>query len=526
MKSLLCFLAAAVVSISHARADFVDEVYISGQSFITTVAFSPDGQMFFIEKNTGLVKVVLGPDSVRPAPFFQFQVNNAGERGGLGLTFHPAYPDSPYVYCYVTIPLPVLANVIVRLEDSLGFGARPDTIFRAPITVGATNHNGGNIRFGSDGKLYVTIGEYAQPSWAQDTCRVQGKILRLNYDGTIPNDNPIACAPIFAYGLRNSYDFCFHPQTGALYASENGPNANDEVNLILPGRNYGWPIVQCAPGNPAYEDALICWTPTNAPTGIVVAWNSQIQEFNAKLLMTDWNFGVLHLMSLSANGDSILSDEHIFDYSSGLVDVEQGPDGLFYLTTGAGSIIRLRPPSGNPSPFPLREPSPGANVVNRNTRFVWGQSIDSEGPVSYTFQIDGDTTFATPIFESGTADTSTIILTDSLFNFGANLYWRVYAIDSDSNITFGGIPIPEVRALNVLAPGDANGNGSLNGVDVVYLVAYLKGIVSPPEPLLAGDVNADCLVNGLDVIYLVNYFKGGTPPIRGECPPEGDPVER
>ncbi|OGC89319.1 MAG: hypothetical protein A2W25_13470 [candidate division Zixibacteria bacterium RBG_16_53_22] len=517
MKHLFWLLILVAIPVSPAWAEFTDEVYVSGQSFITSVAFSPDGRMYFIEKNTGLVKVVLGQDSVRSQPFFQFQVNNLGERGGLGLTFHPNYPDSPFVYCYVTIPQPVLANVVVRLIDSLGFGTGPDTIFRAPITVSATNHNGGNIRFGPDGKLYITIGENAQPSWAQDTCRVQGKIIRTNYDGTIPDDNPITCAPIYAYGLRNSYDFCFHPQTGALYASENGPSANDEVNLILPGRNYGWPFVQCSSSDPAYEDALICWTPTIAPTGIVVAWNSQISEFNGKLLMTDWNFGVLHLMSLSQDGDSILTDEHVFDSGSGLVDVEQGPDGFFYLTTGAGSIIRLRPQANAPSPFPLYSPTHEETVVNQTTRFAWGESFDVEGAVGYQLQIDDVSSFESPLYEESVTDTTETLLTDSLFSLGERLYWRVLAIDSDSNVTYGGMPLEERRPFNILAAGDANGNGSRNGIDVVFLVSYLKGIGNPPEPLLAGNVNGDCATNGLDVGYLVNYFKGGAQPIRGDC---------
>jgi glucose/arabinose dehydrogenase len=524
MKHVIGLLAGVAILTSFARADFIDEVYVSGQSFITTVAFSPDGKMYFIEKNTGRVKVVMGQNLVRPEPFFQFQVNNLGERGGLGLTFHPQYPDSPYVYCYVTIPLPVLANVVVRLIDSAGFGTNPDTIFRAPITVTATNHNGGNLRFGPDGKLYITIGENAQPSWAQDTCRVQGKIIRINYDGTIPDDNPISCAPIYAYGLRNSYDFCFHPQTGALYASENGPNANDEVNLILPGRNYGWPTVQCSSSNPAYEDALICWTPTNAPTGIVVAWNSLIPEFNGKLLMTDWNFGVLHLMTLNQDGDSILADEHVYDSGSGLVDVEQGPEGFFYLTSGTGSIIRLRPQTNAPSPFPLRLPYPGENVVNYITQFTWGASHDTEGPVTYRFQIGTDTSFVTPSYDVFVNDTTQSAVTDSLYARGRTLYWRVLAIDSDSNITQGGIPLPEKRQLHVLDAGDANTSGSLNGLDVLYLVSYLKGIGNPPEPILAANAEGDCVVNGLDVVYLINYFKGGLPPIRGNCADRSDPI--
>jgi len=517
-RGLLIALLALSLGLT-AEAQFVDEVYVSGQSFITTVAFSPDGRMYFIEKDTGMIKVVLGQNQVRPEPFFDFDVDNAGERGGLGLTFHPEYPDSPYVYCYVTIPQPVLANVVVRLVDSSGFGTHPDTIFRAPITVGATNHNGGNLRFGPDGKLYITIGENAQPSWAQDTCRVQGKIIRINYDGSIPLDNPIHCAPIYAYGLRNSYDFCFHPATGTLYASENGPNANDEVNLILPGRNYGWPIVQCSSSDTSYQNALICWTPTIAPTGIVVGWNSQIPEFNGKLLITDWNTGTLHSLSLNPSGDSILSDDHVFSTGFGLVDVEQGPDGFFYLTSYTGSIIRLRPTSNVPVPFPLYTPLEDGSVVNYRTEFVWGNSTDPEGPVTFYFQLSTEASIDTPLISvENNQDTSATFLTDSLFALGSVLYWRVLAVDSDSNITVGGIPMPEHRRLNIPVLGDANGNGIFNGVDVIFLVNYFKGIGPAPEPLMVANVNGDCTVNGVDDVYMVNYFKGGPGIIRSDCP--------
>jgi glucose/arabinose dehydrogenase len=516
---LLISLAIFAIMAANVSAEFIDEIYISGQSFITTVAFSPDGRMYFIEKNTGRVKVVLGQDSVRSEPFFQFQVNNLGERGGLGLTFHPQCPDSPFVYCYVTIPLPVLANVVIRLEDSSWFGVNPDTIFRAPITSGATNHNGGNLRFGPDGKLYITIGENAVPNWSQDTCRVQGKIIRINYDGSIPDDNPIQCAPIFAYGLRNSYDFCFHPQTGALYASENGPGSDDEVNLILPGRNYGWPIVQCESSDTLYVDALICWTPTIAPTGIVTAWQSQIPEFNGKLLMTDWNDGNLHAMSLNAGGDSILSDDIVFPTSLGLVDVDQGNDGFFYITSSNGSIIRLRPESNAPTPFPLYSPGQDEIVVDYWTDFIWGNSTDEEGEVTFTLQIDDEASFETPEYSVVTdQDTSAAIPTDTLFAISPAIYWQVLATDSSGNITFGGIPFPETRQLNILAAGDANANGDLNGVDVTFLVAYLKGFGPTPNPFFAGDANGDCAVNGIDVVYMVSYFKGGgSPPVRGDC---------
>lgn len=523
MRKNRIFLIISLVCLGLAHtaiAAFNSETYISGQSFITTIAFSPNGRMYFMEKNTGAIRVVIGQDSVRPEPFFTFNVNNLGERGGLGLTFHPNYPDSPYVYCYVTITGPVLANAVVRLVDSLGYGTHPDTILRAPITVQATNHNGGFLRFGPDGKLYITMGENAQAMWAQDTCRMQGKILRINYDGSIPGDNPIHCAPIYSYGNRSSIGICFHPVTGALYESENGPTENDEINLILPGRNYGWPIVECRSDSPAYQNALICWTPTIAPTGIIVAWNSRIPEFNGKLLMNDFNNGTLHLLALNTSGDSILTDDHIFNAGTGLVDIEQGPDGFFYLA-GGGTIYRLRPTHSGPEPFPIYSPPHNMILLNDSLEFVWGNTIDTDSGSSFhfVFQFSPDSVFNYPVIPIDAAhDTSILVPTNIFDTYGSKLFWRVLAVANDSMITIGGIPFPEVRIIFIGRIGDANGNGTLNGLDVIYLVNYLIGRGRPPDPLRLADVNADCNANALDVVYLVNYFKGGPVPMRGNCP--------
>lgn len=503
---------------SLAAADFVAEDFITGQSFITTVAFSPNGNMYFIEKNSGLIKVVLGPDSVRAEPFFALDVNSQGERGGLGLTFHPSYPDSPYVYCYATIEGPVLANAVIRFIDSLGYGTHPDTIFSAPITVSATNHNGGNLRFGPDGKLYITMGENAEQAWAQDTCRVQGKIIRFNYDGTIPEDNPIHCAPLFAYGLRNSYDFCFHPESGALYASENGPEANDELNLILPGRNYGWPDAQCSSDNPNFEDPIYCWPQVIAPTGIVLAWNSTIPEFNGKLLMTDWNTGTLRTLTLNSAGDSIMAEQEVYDTDFGLVDVEQGTDGNIYLTKHDGTIVRLKGPENLPTPFRLAFPRDNDAVINRLIPFAWERSTDLEGPVSYRFEVSTDSMFASPLYaiENGNK-TKAAMRTDTLFTRGRSLFWRVAATDGDGHTVICGSPVPGCRMLRILAPGDVNASGQVDVQDVNFIISYLRNEGPAPNPKAAADINHDCLINGLDVSYLSRYLDGGSAPVRGDC---------
>jgi|GEM_PF-793793 len=560
-------MLAGILS-SPAQADFISENYVTGQSFITTVAFSPDGRMFFIEKNTGRVKVVLGQNNVRATPFYQFAVNSSGERGGLGLTFHPNYPDSPFVYCFVTQAGPPLANVVIRLTDSLGYGTNPDTIFIAPIVTSATNHNGGNIRFGPDGKLYITIGENAQPSWAQDTCNVWGKILRINGDGSIPGDNPVACAPIYAYGLRNSYDFCFHPVSGGLYATENGPAANDELNKILPGRNYGWPVIQCLSTNPAYENPLRCWTPTIAPTGIVAAHQSMIPEFNGKLLMTDYNSGSLRLLTLNPAGDSITHDTIVFSVGSGLIDVEQGPDGHIYLTRSNGSIIRLRPttppqaptiidfhPGGDTSVavgtvlnFGMAASDPDSDTLY----FIWlrnGSPAGNDSNIAFSFATPGQEIVSGIVSDGFLADT--VAWRIDIFTTGGNppgpfalvepadsqsnvvrytrFVWRT-SIDTDSGamvnyelfidsdtIFDNGLLVNCGEDTSIAVETDSLGRlgrylyWKILAIDDENLSR--QGGTPTPEIrrlqiLPAGDANSNGEQRGSDVTFLVSYFKG------------------
>ncbi len=564
----LIIISAIWIFGTIARADFISENYVTGQSFITTVAFSPNGQMFFIEKNTGRVKVVLGQNNVRATPFYQFAVNVSGERGGLGLTFHPDYPDSPYVYCFVTQAGPPLANAVIRLTDSLGYGTNPDTIFIAPIITSATNHNGGNIRFGPDGKLYVTIGENAQPSWAQDTCNVWGKILRLNSDGTVPTDNPIGCAPIYAYGLRNSYDFCFHPVSGLLYATENGPAANDELNRILPGRNYGWPAVQCMSTNPAYENPLLCWTPTIAPTGIVAVHQSLIPEFNGKLLMTDYNTGSLRSLTLNATGDSIISDTIVYSVGSGLIDVEQGTDGYIYLTRSNGSIVRLRPATPPQAPT-IIDFYPGGDttiavggVLNFGVEatdpdsdtlyFSWfrnGSPAGSDSIAAFSFVSPGQEIIRAIVSDGFLADS--IDWRIEIYTTGGNppgpfalgepidhaasvvrftkFIWRT-SIDTDS----GSVVNYELfidsdtifdDGLRINCGGDTAstvGTDTLGGLASILYWKVLaidndslvrQGGIPFPEMrdlriLPAGDANSNGELRGSDVTFLVSFFKG------------------
>lgn len=174
-----------------------------------------------------------------------------------------------------------------------------------------------------------------------------------------------------------------------------------------------------------------------------------------------------------------------------------------------------------PEPFRLISPAPLARRVNYYTHFFWNQTVDYDPLSSFTFtlQFSNDSLFQynTGDYFSGLTDTSLLVPSDMLFNIGAELYWRVLAIDDDSLIRIGGTP-EEARRITIVPSGDANGDGSVLGGDVTYLVRYFKGLGTSPDPFLAGDANADCELRGSDVTYLVRYFKGlGPVPVRGNC---------
>ena len=237
--------------------------------------FTPKGRIVYAERDTGAIRF-LDPATGKDRRFYRFKgVDSEGERGTLGVALHPGWPDRPFVYVYVTrgpgsAPL---RNQLIRLRIVDGRGRNPRVLLQSPIGSRA-NHNGGRIAFGPDGKLYVVIGDGGEdPSTAQDlTDEPRGKILRLNPDGSVPADNPFADSPVWSFGHRNSIGFAFDPQTGDLWETENGPDCNDEINLIQAGGNYAWgPTESCPDTNQDGPDPKLppiwSFTPTLAVTG-------------------------------------------------------------------------------------------------------------------------------------------------------------------------------------------------------------------------------------------------------------------
>jgi len=230
------------------------------------VAFLPDGSALVAQRDSADVVRVEGDGSVSEAGTVP-GVSPGGEGGLLGLAVDPGFPEEPYVYAYYTTDSD---NRISRLEyDPEGGGLGEPEVVLDGIPAAST-HNGGRIAFGPDGLLYAGTGDAGDSSASQDTDSLAGKILRLTPEGDAAPDNPFGNYA-YSYGHRNVQGLAWDEE-GSLYATEFGQNQVDEVNLIEPGDNYGWPEVEGPGGGDAYVDPLVTWTTAEAsPSGAAVA---------------------------------------------------------------------------------------------------------------------------------------------------------------------------------------------------------------------------------------------------------------
>jgi quinoprotein glucose dehydrogenase len=278
-------------------------------------------------------------------PYATLEVHHSGEGGLMGLAVHYAFPQKPFIYAMHTYKnAGALYNRIIRLKDNGDKGIF-DRVIIDKIPAGRF-HNGGRIAFGPDGMLFITTGETFNADLAQDLNSLCGKILRITPDGDIPQDNPFKGSPIYSYGHRNPQGLAWDPDTGDLFESEHGPSgeyllsANDEINIIRKGGNYGWPDAVGAPGKKPYIDPFIVWKQTTPPSGI-----HSIKAINSL------NLKVIYLFTLG--GEALIRvrlmrednkykalrierwfvDEDKNSRFGRIRDVVEGPDGFLYFLT-------------------------------------------------------------------------------------------------------------------------------------------------------------------------------------------------
>jgi len=219
-------------------------------------------------------------DALQPEPFVELEVvrlSGYSEHGLLGLAIHPNFSVNHYVYVFRSVPDSdgsPLKQQVLRFTESDGRGIEM-TIILDDLPVGpGCCHNGGRLAFGPDGKLYVSLGDAQSSELAQEVGRLNGKILRVNPDGSLPAGpagNPFPGSPVFALGIRNPFGLAFDPETGMMLITDNGPAGHDEINVIRAGENYGWPVVTGFAGDSRFVDPIFETGNTSlAPTGIAV----------------------------------------------------------------------------------------------------------------------------------------------------------------------------------------------------------------------------------------------------------------
>jgi glucose/arabinose dehydrogenase len=355
---LVAFIPALVISVPRvgkAPQDVQDrflpegdgirvEAWIQSLEIPWSLLFLPDGKALVSER-PGRIRLIKD-GKLRADPYAKLEVSHGGEGGLMGLALHPEFPAKPYLYAMHTYQKNGnLFNRVVRLRD-LGDKGILDKVIIDGIP-GGRFHDGGRIAFGPDGLLYITAGETFKAELAQELRSLGGKILRITPEGGIPGDNPFKNSPVYSYGHRNPQGLSWDPETKDLFESEHGPTgefslfANDEINVIVKGGNYGWPQAVGAPGMKPYIDPLIVWKHTTPPSGITFYNGKLLPHLNGDLFVATLRSEALIRIRLKRNKNlyRVMQIERWFakDYTNGkfgrLRDVLQGPDGALYFLT-------------------------------------------------------------------------------------------------------------------------------------------------------------------------------------------------
>ena len=323
--------------------------YVNGVTMPVGLTFAPDGRLFFNEATSGTIRVaerVDGQARLRPQAFAQLETAKGPESGMLGLALHPEFEQNHWVYLYYTEPdvnrkdrVP-LRNRVVRFTERDNVGTEMTPILDDIGVSRRAVHNGGILRFGPDGKLYVTVGNAENEANSQDPKKLNGKILRLNPDGSIPSDNPTPGSPVYALGFRNPFGLTFEPGTSRVWITENSGDHDDEINVLEPGGNYGFPTYEGFGNDPKFKDPI--WSSgsrTIGPTGLTFYTGDQLPQLRGDLFFCAMNTGELTRLRLGgADRKTVESGEVVVNNCH--LDVVNGPDGALYYST-INQILRL-----------------------------------------------------------------------------------------------------------------------------------------------------------------------------------------
>ncbi|MDY8136158.1 PQQ-dependent sugar dehydrogenase [Aquimarina sp. 2201CG5-10] len=306
--------------------------------------WGPDNFLWVTERNGTISRI--NPDTgVQEQIITIAEVAQVQESGLLGMVLHPDFTNNPYVYIVYTYN-----SGGGLLERLVRYTYGNNTLSQATTLLdnipANSIHNGSRLLITPDSHLLMTTGDAGNTNLSQDMNSLAGKILRLNLDGSIPNDNPFSNSYIYSIGHRNAQGLTLHTN-GTIYSSEHGPSTDDEINKIVPAANYGWPEVrglidtpneEAFAANTTVTESIFNWTPTIAPSDLVYYSSDRIPQWTNKLIMTVLKEKRIIALTLSADGNSITNEEVFFNDDFGrLRDIAVSPTGRVFIATNGDS---------------------------------------------------------------------------------------------------------------------------------------------------------------------------------------------
>ncbi len=373
-KYLTCMILLLLIIWAHSPSHSSQTLrpvisYFSGRVVTVTdglehpwgMAFLPDGRILVTERNGRLRLVVnerLDPRPITGLP----KIEAEGQGGLMDIVLHPRFKENGWVYFSYVAPGEEGMGTQVARAHLVGHRLTDvQIIFRLERKTPTRHHFGSRLLFDRSGYLYITIGDRGERPRAQALDDQAGSVLRIHDDGTIPKDNPFASQSgakpeIFSYGHRNPQGMTLHPETGAVWIHEHGPQGGDELNIIRKGRNYGWPVITYGvnyiigtsigegTSKPGMEQPNYYWIPSIAPSGMAFYTADKFPEWKGNLFVGSLKFQML--VRLVLNGDNVVREERLLEGVLGRIrDVRTGPDGYIYLLTddSNGKLVRLEP---------------------------------------------------------------------------------------------------------------------------------------------------------------------------------------
>lgn len=329
--------------------DYSIEVFAENLSVPWSIAWTDKDRML-VNERPGRIRIIQN-GKLQDAPLLEVkEISTGSEEGLMGLAIDPNYSQNKFIYISYAYGKGDLSIKVVRYKDN--GNSLSDEFILIDKIPGAKNHAGCRLRFGPDGKLYITTGDATDRQIAQDLKNLGGKILRLNSDGSIPEDNPFPNSPVWSYGHRNPQGIDWYPGTSIMYETEHGPSGfdgpggGDEVNVITKGSNYGWPVVSHEGKKEGMVSPVLVYTPAEAPASGMFYKSGVIPQFKNNFFFGCLRGrGIIRVIVDENNPEKVVSFEKIKDVDYGRIrEIAEGPDGAIYFSTSN------KDGRGNPAP--------------------------------------------------------------------------------------------------------------------------------------------------------------------------------